>query len=167
VNSRFAFGFALGLIVSSGGYASTIEGKVIRVADGDTLTILDADRVSHKIRLAGIDAPEKAQPFGQASRKQLSALCINQQATVSWKKRDKYQRIVGKVTCGSVDTSLNQINTGMAWWYTKYKDEQTEEEQQTYAAAELNARTKRLGLWQEANPIPPWEWRKKTVTREQ
>jgi endonuclease YncB( thermonuclease family) len=78
-------------------HADTLLGRVVGVADGDTITVLDADRQQHKIRLQGIDAPEKAQPFGQRSKENLSRLVFNKEVRVEWKKRDRHKRIVGKV----------------------------------------------------------------------
>jgi endonuclease YncB( thermonuclease family) len=78
-------------------HADTLTGRVVGVTDGDTITVLDANRQQHKIRLGGIDAPEKAQPFGQRSKENLSRLVFNKEVQVDWTKRDRYQRIVGKV----------------------------------------------------------------------
>ena len=78
-------------------HADTLTGRVVGVTDGDTKTVLDANRQQHKIRLGGIDAPEKAQPFGQRSKENLSRLVFNKEVRVDWTKRDNYSRIVGKV----------------------------------------------------------------------
>ena len=88
---------ALLLVLSFGTHADTITGRVVGVADGDTVTVLDADKVQHKIRLAGIDAPEKAQAFGTRSKQNLSDLVFGKDVRVDWDKRDRYGRIVGKV----------------------------------------------------------------------
>ena len=111
--------------VSSTSFARTIEGKVIKIADGDTITVLDSDNEQHRVRLAGIDAPEKKQPFGNASKKRLSELVGGKEVRVEFEKYDRYGRIVGKVlvtppdclTCGkTLDAGLAQITSGMAWW---------------------------------------------------
>ncbi len=88
---------------------------VVHVADGDTITVLDAGKVQHKVRLAGIDAPEKAQPFGQRSRESLADLVAGRTVIVETHKKDRYGRYVGKVILNSRDVNLEQIRRGMAW----------------------------------------------------
>ena len=132
----------------------TITGKVIKIADGDTLTILAAGKVQHKIRLAEIDAPEKKQPFGTRSQQHLSGLCFGKQATVKITDRDRYQRVVGRVLCDGTDANLAQVKAGMAWRYVAYSKDPLIE------AAEREAKAGRVGLWSDKNPVPPWEWRK-------
>jgi len=145
-----------------------IEGKVIKVADGDTITVLDSNKEQHRIRLAGIDAPEKSQPFGNASRKKLRELVAGKEVLVDFDKYDRYGRIVGTVwatppdcpTCGkTLDAGLAQVTSGMAWWYRKYAYEQSPEDRGSYEFAEQEAKAKRVGLWQGKNPVPPWEYR--------
>ncbi len=140
--------------------ADTLTGKVVKITDGDTLVILDSDLTQHKIRLTGIDAPESNQPFGQRSKEALSALVAGQQVEVDWHKRDRYQRIVGKVIAQGKDVNLAQVRAGMAWWYRKYANEQSQVDQRLYEAAEAKAMKDRVGLWSDKDPIPPWEWRK-------
>lgn len=96
----------------------TVTGRVVKIADGDTLTVLDDAKRQHKIRLAGIDAPERRQAFGQRFR----------------------------------DVGLVMVRDGMAWWYREYAHEQS---------AEDTAWAARRGLWLNASPVPPWEWRRK------
>lgn len=88
---------------------------VVHVADGDTITVLDAGKVHHKVRLAGIDAPEKAKPFGQRSRESLEDLVAGRTVIVETHKKDRYGRYVGKVILNSRDVNLEQIRRGMAW----------------------------------------------------
>ena len=140
--------------------AETLSGRVIHIADGDTITVLDASNQQHKIRLAGIDAPEKKQAYGRVSGKRLADLVAGKAVSVEWSKHDKYQRIVGKVLQNGQDACLEQIKAGLAWHYKKYENEQTPPDRSRYAAAEDEARTARRGLWKDANPVPPWEWRK-------
>ena len=140
--------------------AATLQGKVMGVADGDTITVLDATNTKHKIRLQGIDAPEKAQAFGQKSKQSLSQLVYNKQVTVEYQKKDKYGRTLGKVLLNGTDVCLEQIKLGMAWHYKQYKSDQPKEDRETYAQAELEARTKTVGLWKDKNATPPWEFRK-------
>ena len=121
--------------------------------DGDTLTLLvDNQRV--RVRLAEIDAPEKGQPFGTRSRKSLSAMCAGKVAEVDSRERDKYGRIVGRVTCDGKDTSVEQVRAGMAWVYDYYTRDQSLYRLQDEARAE------RRGLWADKLPVPPWEWRR-------
>lgn len=150
---------SLGFALSINASADTITGHVVAIADGDTVTVLEANQVQHKIRLAGVDAPEKKQPFGDRSKQHLSDLVFNKPVTVEWNKLDRYGRTIGKVMVNGVDANLEQIKAGMAWWYEKYRKEQNPTDQQTYAAAEQEARAKRIGLWRDPEPMPPWEWR--------
>lgn len=161
---RLIFGAAILLVISSS-LAATLTGTVVRVADGDTITVLDSAKNQHKIRLEGIDAPERGQPFGNASREHLAALVAGKPVTIEWEKRDRYRRIVGKVRQGSTDAGLEQIRAGMAWHYKYYAREQAPEDRAAYAAAETEARSKRLGLWVE-KATPPWEWRTKSTYRD-
>jgi endonuclease YncB( thermonuclease family) len=140
-------------------HAETIAGRVVAVADGDTITVLDATKTQHKIRLAGIDAPEKAQPFGQRSKESLSDLVFNQAVTVETTKRDRYGRSVGTVLVDGFDANLEQVKRGMAWHYKGYEREQSPQERQDYAKAEEVARGARVGLWKDAQPVSPWDFR--------
>ncbi len=140
--------------------ANTLTGEIVKITDGDTLYVLDANYKEHKIRLAGIDAPERKQAYGLASRKHLASIMAGQQVTVEYQKRDRYGRIVGKVLVAGIDVCLEQVKTGFAWHYKKYQHEQSLEDQRLYADAENKARHERLGLWRENNPMPPWEHRR-------
>jgi len=140
--------------------ADTIEGRVVGVSDGDTITVLDNARTRHKIRFAGIDAPESKQPFGQASKKHLSDLVFDRDVTLECGKTDKYRRQVCVVMIEGRDANLAQIAAGMAWWYRKYQTEQIPEHRAQYQAAEMEAQRRRIGLWHDADPVAPWEWRK-------
>ena len=140
--------------------AETLVGRIIGVSDGDTLTLLDARKQTHKIRLSGIDAPEKKQAFGQQSKLSLSNLAYGREATADCPKRDRYQRAVCVVTTGGKDVGLQQIQHGLAWWYRDYAHEQRPQERRDYERAEQWAQERRLGLWREKDPVPPWEWRR-------
>lgn len=122
--------------------------------------MLDSTNTQHKIRLGGIDAPEKKQAFGNVSKKSLSDMVFNQQVDVEWHKEDRYGRKVGKVLVNDEDVNLEQIKRGMAWFYKKYKSELAREDQIIYEQAEHEAEVNQVGLWVEANPIPPWDFRK-------
>jgi endonuclease YncB( thermonuclease family) len=133
---------------------------VVGVADGDTITLLDSNRQQHRIRLAGIDAPEKAQPFGQRSKQHLSDLAFGKQAKADCYKIDRYDRDVCTVYVDGKDIGLAQIDAGLAWWFRKYAHEQLPKDRIDYEAAEDRAAADRVGLWQDKNPVPPWEWRR-------
>ena len=148
------------LFITASLNAGTLEGKVVGVADGDTITVLEANNTQHKIRLQGIDAPEKAQAFGQKSKQSLHQLIHNKQVSVEFQKKDKYGRIVGKVLHEGIDVCLEQIKLGMAWHYKQYASEQSKEDRETYAQAELRAQSQKIGLWKDTNAIPPWNFRK-------
>lgn len=147
--------------VSLSAQATTIDGRVVGVTDGDTITVLDAQNQQHKIRLAGIDAPEKAQAFGQASKTHLSDLVFGREVTLDCGKTDRYKREVCVVLVSGRDANLDQVAAGLAWWYRQYKGEQTVLQRAEYEAAETSARASRLGLWQDADPMAPWMWRRK------
>lgn len=148
------------LSTSALGDLTRYEAKVIGVSDGDTITVLDANKEQHKIRLQGIDAPEKSQAFGQASRHYLSQLVFSKRVTIEFEKIDRYERQVGKVLVDGTDANLAQVSNGMAWHYKKYEGEQSPEDRNEYSAAEQKARSMGRGLWIEDNPVPPWEFRK-------
>ena len=139
--------------------ASTFTGRVVNVPDGDTIVVLTDDNRTHEIRLQGIDAPEGGQAFGNRSQQHLSDLIAGEEVTVTWYKRDRYKRLVGGVSINGSDICFEQIKAGMAWHYKYYQSEQTLENRVLYAEAELAARAARSGLWTDANPIPPWNFR--------
>ena len=152
---------ALALIfINCGLSAGTIQGKVVAVADGDTITVLDATNTKHKIRLQGIDAPEKAQAFGQKSKQSLHQMVHSKQVSIEFHKKDKYGRTVGKVVHNGNDICLEQLKLGMAWHYKQYESEQPKVDREIYSQAELAARSQAIGLWKDKNTIPPWVFRK-------
>jgi len=91
--------------------------KVVKVTDGDTVHVLDQSTVKHKIRLGGIDAPEKKQAFGKKSKQNLASLVAGKQVEVEYNKRDRYGRIIGKLIKDGQDINLLQIKHGYAWHY--------------------------------------------------
>ena len=141
--------------------AKTIEGLVVGVADGDTITVLDQQKNTYKIRLQGIDAPEKKQAFGEKSKQSLHDLVHGKQVRIEYDKEDKYGRIVGKITLDDLDICLQQLLLGMAWHYKKYQNEQSVADRVVYNDAELKSKSLKLGLWADETPTPPWEFRKK------
>jgi endonuclease YncB( thermonuclease family) len=140
--------------------AATLRGRVVSIADGDTITVLDAQHVQHKIRLQGIDAPESRQSFGQLSKHNLSSLVAGRDVTVEYFKFDRYGRALGKVIVGGIDANVEQVRAGLAWVYTDYEDELTPSDRSLYHAAERQARLLHAGLWKEASPTPPWVFRR-------
>lgn len=150
------------LVFSAGSLvlADQLQGQVVKVSDGDTVTVLDDQRQQHVIRLAGIDAPENSQPHGQKSKAFLSQAVFGRHVTVQFDKRDRYGRIVGKLVVQGEDANLQQLQAGWAWHYKQYQREQTPQERADYGEAEVKARDKHLGLWQgHAPPEPPWAYR--------
>ena len=141
------------LVVSVHAHAETLMGRVVGVADGDTLTVLDGNKGLTKIRLHQIDAPEKKQDFGQRSKQSLSELVYGKQVRVEVFDTDHYGRKVGKVWVNGTDANLEQVKRGMAWVYEKYANDPA------YFAAERAAKSGRVGLWNQPNPTPPWVFR--------
>jgi endonuclease YncB( thermonuclease family) len=138
--------------------ADDLSGHIVGVSDGDTVTLLDQSRQQHKIRLSGIDAPESHQPFGQKSKTNLAAMVFNREVIAECGKIDKYRR---QVCVDGADVNLEQVKAGMAWWYRIYAKEQTAQQRTDYEAAEDAARSSRIGLWRDANPVAPWEFRRR------
>ena len=140
-------------------HAETITGRVVGVADGDTITVLDGGKVQHKIRLSGIDAPEKKQAFGNRSKESLSDLAFDKMVDVETSKRDRYGRQIGKVLVNGRDANMVQLERGMAWFYRKYQGEQSPNDRRLYEAAEDAAKAGKRGLWRDADPIALWDFR--------
>lgn len=134
--------------------AGTIEGLVVGVTDGDTLTVL-VDRTPVKVRIAEIDAPESRQPYGKRSKQSLSDLCYRVVAEVEVIDRDHYRRPVGRVLCAGRDVATEQVRAGMAWVYDRYSTSASP----LYPLQE-EARAAKRGLWADKDPVRPWEWRR-------
>ncbi len=154
----YVLGIASVLLYGTG-QAAELYGQVVRVSDGDTITIVDAERKKYRVRLAGIDAPEQGQAYGRISKQHLARQLSGKAVFVDWSKFDRYGRLVGKVNIGDSDVGLGQIRAGMAWHYSKYASEQSVSDQTAYSAAEVDARRARVGLWKGPEPIAPWEFR--------
>ena len=162
---------AAGLLLSAYGcLAYGFQGRVVGVTDGDTVTVLDDSNQQYKIRVAGIDAPEKKQPFGQKSKENLASLVFNRSVEIVGNKKDRYGRTIAKVMVSDLncrdrkcekltDAGLQQVASGLAWWYKKYQKEQSPDDRAKYEQAETTARSRRLGLWTDPEPMPPWDWR--------
>lgn len=135
---------------------------VVGISDGDTLTVRcgpPGEYQQLKVRLAEIDAPEKAQAFGQRSKEHLSTLCFQQPAKVKPVTKDRYGRTVARVECRGHDASSSLVAAGMAWAYTKYLTDPT------IKPIEMKARAERIGLWADPHPIAPWEYRREKKTK--
>ena len=143
-------------------HAAELYGRVVDVPDGDSIVVLDERRRQHRVRLAGIDAPEKGQRFSNRSRDHLNTLLRRQHVLVVWHKRDSYERLLGVVYLEGRDVNLEQVQAGYAWWYRGYAAEQSYEMRRRYEHAESEARRERRGFWADSRPIAPWVWRRKS-----
>ena len=150
----------LALALPLSAIAAEWQGTVVGVADGDTLTFLDSSKTQHRIRLDGIDAPERTQPYGQRARQSLAALAHGRAARADCSKIDRYGRAVCRVVVDGVDIGLEQIRRGYAWHYVKYAPEQRASDRALYARAESDARLAHAGLWSFGDPVPPWDYRR-------
>ena len=148
--------------------AGALTGRVTHVYDGDTVSLAAGGR-DHRVRLQGIDAPEHDQPYGAAAERHLAGLVLNKEVRLEQMGKDQYGRLLGKLwvqprdckNCGmTLDANLAMLTVGLAWWYRFYKDEQSAEDRGRYEFAEQEARAKRAGLWADANPTPPWDWKR-------
>jgi len=146
--------------------ANAVErvGVVVRVADGDTLTLLDDGGAMHRVRIDGIDAPERKQPYGDRARQSLVELTQGRGARAECAKSDRYGRDVCRVTVEGIDVGLEQVRRGLAWHYVKYAHEQAPEARGEYARVQEQARAMRIGLWSLDAPMPPWDYRRERVT---
>lgn len=142
-------GFSLGKPVKQ---TQELQGKVVKVIDGDTIRVLDSAKQEHKIRLYGIDAPEKKQAFGNKAREYLASLIAGKEVKVLVKDKDRYQRNIGLVELNGMDINKEMVKNGYAHAYTEYSED--------YVSEEADARAFKLGLWSEDNVIKPSEFRK-------
>jgi endonuclease YncB( thermonuclease family) len=139
--------------------AETLQGHVVGVHDGDSITLLDAEKRQHKVRLDGIDAPELGQPFGAAAKRNLSGLAFDREAIATCSKTDRYRRQVCMVTVDGADVGRAQLRDGFAWFFRRYAAELPPDRRTDYEGAEADASSARRGLWSTDAPVPPWEWR--------
>ena len=142
------------LIFNLSAQAETIQGLVVKIADGDTLTLLTSSNEKIKVRLAGIDTPERKQPFGSEAKQALSKLVFQKKALIEVETKDRYGRTVGIVFVDGQNINYELVRQGMAWVYRKYTNDEILYE------LEAQAKTKKTGLWADAKPIAPWSWRK-------
>lgn len=147
-----------------------IHGTVIKVADGDTVTLRDTDGRKHRIRLLGIDAPELQQAHGQAAKKWLTERVLDNQIKVQVVDKDRYKRLIAilqatpenciKSECDTlIDINLQLVQQGHAWWYKRYQYNQPKQDRPLYEQAHNKAKADKIGLWDRPNPQPPWVWR--------
>jgi len=150
----FCFAVAAGLVlgVSLPAWAD-FSGKVVSVGDGDSIIVLK-DREQVKVRLVDIDAPERAQPFGNRSKQSLASLVKGREVRVVERGKDRYDRVLGRVFRGDMDVNAEQVRQGMAWVYRPFATDTTLYE------IEAAAREAKRGLWRDPHPTPPWQWRK-------
>lgn len=156
---RLIAALLLSIVCAAPAFAVQWSGIIVGVADGDTLTLLDANRIQHRIRLDGIDAPERKQPFGQRSRESLTELAKGRTAIADCPKTDRYGRAVCHVRVDGVDVAFAQLKRGFAWHYLKYAHEQQPAMRRLYERAEREARAGRNGLWSDSAPTAPWDYR--------
>jgi micrococcal nuclease len=149
---RAALLVVLALAVSASAWAD-FSGKVVGVADGDSITVL-RDRVQVKVRLVDIDAPEKGQPFGNRSKQALEVLVKGQEVLVVERGQDRYHRTLGRIYRGDLDVNAELIREGMAWVYRQYAKDAALDE------IEAEAKEQKRGLWHDPAPVRPWEWRR-------
>lgn len=142
-----------------------LQGRIVRVTDGDTVTLLDEHQTLRKIRLAGIDAPESAMPYGLHATLYLVSLVLGKTVEAVTYKQDRYGRTVATLILGTQDINLAMLQAGLAWHYKHYAKEQPAAQAQAYAQAEELARTKNLALWQDSDATAPWDWRKSRRAR--
>ena len=135
-------------------YASlfAFNGKVVSIHDGDTITVLQ-DKQQIKVRLFGIDAPELKQPYGKKSKQFLANLIAGKVVEVEGSGKDRYKRTIGTIYLNGADINAQMVGNGYAWAYRKVSKK--------YTVQESQAKKRRLGLWRDKEPIPPWEWRKR------
>ncbi len=135
--------------------ADTFKGKVVGVFEGDIISVMREGKAV-KVRLHGIDCPEKKQPYGTRAKQYTSDLAFGKEVTIWGKTKDRYGHIVGEVILpDGKNLNWEIVDTGLAWWYQKFAPNDW-----TLKALEAGARAKNRGLWADKNPIPPWEWRR-------
>lgn len=157
--------FALALLALTNiTHADQINAKVVRVIDGDTIVVLSEQHEELRVRLAGIDCPEKRgkQPYWRFSKDALSDRVSGQTITVDFGKRDRWDRLIGVLWLNGKDVNSELVGIGACWHFKKYQHEQSEQDREHYSQLESAARQGRLGLWADANAIAPWNWRSNT-----
>ena len=145
------------LFITFGASAEVIDARVTHIGDGDSLSVCIAGQET-RVRLLYIDAPEYRQAFGKEARRSLAELCADKVARLSWEQKDRYGRILARVSCQDVDVNTEQVRRGMAWVSSLDRPEEG------FYLAQRSARERSLGLWSEPDRIPPWQWRREHRT---
>ncbi len=157
INHKILSVLLLCVLVSCSQQPSATQLYVVKIADGDTFTGLTADKRKVRVRISGIDAPEKGQPYGNKAKEALAEMIFNRTISIDSLSTDRYGRTLAKVyTPDGKDVGAELIRQGLAWHYVKYSDSKL------YTQIENEARKKQVGLWQYHEIVPPWEWRKMT-----
>ena len=156
---RLSAVFVVAMLALPSAQAARLSGRVVAVADGDTVTLLDARLRRHQIRLLGIDAPEKDQSYGWQARAHLAQQVFGRQVVADCRKTDRYQRRLCRLEIDQQDVNLGLIEAGLAWHYKSYARDQKLAERLLYATAETQARLARRGLWSQRAPLAPWDYR--------
>jgi len=138
-----------------------VVARSISVDDGDSFVARRADGTKIRVRLAGIDAPEKSQPWANVARQKLRALLAERELVITPLKTDRWGRLVALVQAGGEDPALLMLEAGLAWHFTRYDRDLPAALRDRYARAEAEARSAPLGLWQASEPEPPWEFRRR------
>ena len=152
--------FAFTFFLAPGAARADFVGRVVKVSDGDTLTVL-FERKEIKVRLESIDAPELKQPFGRRAQQSLAELCAARTARVVERGHDRYGRTVGSIACDGMDAGTEQVRRGMAWVFERYAPRSSPNNAPLYGLQD-EARASRRGLWADPQPVAPWDWRLKT-----
>ncbi len=139
--------------------AATFPGRVLWVVDGDTITVLGPGNAQYRVKLAGIDAPELDQRYGETSKEHLTRRVAGRFVVVEWQKWDRHGALVGKVLVSGEDVCLEQVAAGLAWYDRKHQRDQSPGDRKAYARVEEEASEAKRGLWADPEPLPPWEWR--------
>lgn len=156
----------------------TMDATVVSFPEGESIVVRDAKSMKHEVKLSGIELIEQGQPHFRESRRFLSSLLFSKSVRVEWTRRDSRGWLLGKVSLSppesrchdascpkTMDVGLTLLTGGLAW-HKKDDPDQSQEDRARYVAAEEQARAKRVGLWADAKPVPPWEWRERTIVRE-
>ena len=142
-------------VISVSLFGEDFTGRVTRVLDGDTIDIMDAKNVTHRIRLYGVDAPEKCQEYGAVASLYLAIVLNNKSVEIISTARDRYGRLIGQVRCSGKDINAELVRNGLAWHYVRYAPQDV-----NLKGLEATAKSGAIGLWSSPNPIPPWQFRK-------
>jgi len=150
--------FPLVILLLAFSCVAQTTGRVVAVSDGDTITV-QLNKKQVKVRLAGIDAPEKGQDYANAAKEMLSYLVFSRTINLEGRKVDRYGRFVSKVLSDGKDINLEMVKLGLAWHYKKYESEQSFSDRRAYAQAETDAKKSSLNIWRYSNPVAPWDYR--------